>query len=278
VKKKKVMIATNLYQVDPIVYSGHLQMLYRFGKEQDLEIIFHAPWRVPIDVARNNAAKFALYYECDYLFFYDDDMYFESGQDAVDLVKMAIENEDKIHILQGFAFIRGYPFRPMIFKLKTIAEGKKQMTPIDDWKEQIGEDGLIKCDAVGCCATVINTDLFKLTPEPWFQTGKTHTEDIYFCMKAQQYVKDLGIYCDPSKEIGHLLDKIILTKGNRDMLKEVYEKYKLNNVFLPDENFVDVMQQQAEMNAPINRKTHMNPLDENEVTFKFKEKEDASNL
>jgi hypothetical protein len=244
IKKKKVMVATNLYQVDPIVYSGHAQLFYRLGKaiENKLsnmaDIVFTAPWRTPIDKGRNDAAELALYYECDYLFFYDDDMYFPDANKIIQLIKRMIEDkEDRIHILQAEAFIRGYPFKPMLFKLYDVGENKK-MKAFEDYEDFIEEDGLVKCDAVGCCCTIIDTRLFKMTPKPWFVTGTGHTEDIYFCVKANHYNGGVGIYMDTNVSIGHLLDKIILTKENRPILKEIHEKYNLNQLLLPDPTFI----------------------------------------
>ena len=235
------MIATNLYDINPIVYSGHLDMFYQLGKCSDeFEIVFHAPWRTPIDKARNDAAIMSLYYECDYLMFYDDDMYFPTGKDIIKLLRRIV-NDDKITILQALAFIRGYPFKPMIFELKDIDEKKKKMMTIDDYKDKIDADGLVKCDAVGCCATIIDTKLFKMTPKPYFLTGEGHTEDIYFCVKAAQYVENVGIYCDTTIKIGHLLDKIILVEENRELLKKMHEDHDLNQLFLPDPTFIPMM-------------------------------------
>ena len=237
-KKTKVLVATNLYQIDPVCYSSHLSMFYQLGKVSDeFEIVFHGPWRLPIDNARNNAAKVALKLECDYLLFYDDDMYFPTAQD---IVKMLRKVRDRIHILQALAYVRGYPFKPMCF-LKEEHGGNHRTGFFDDWKDHIDENGLVKCDAVGCCGTVIDVRLFKLTPEPWFHTGKMHTEDVYFCIKTQQFVGNVGCYMDTTIKIGHLLEKIILTDGNKDMLKKIYEEYQLNQLFLPDPTFVEQM-------------------------------------
>ncbi len=241
-KKKKILVATNLYDINPIVYSGHLDMFYQLGKNsEEFEIVFHAPWRTPIDKARNDAATMAIFYDCDYIFFYDDDMYFPKGIDIVNLFRRIV-NDDKISILQALAFIRGYPFRPMLFKMQDIEEGKKKMMPFDEYKDLVDEDGLVKCDAVGCCATIIDVQLFKMMPKPYFLTGEQHTEDIYFCVKACNYVQNVGIYCDTNIKIGHLLDKIILVEENRDLLKKIHVEHDLNQLFLPDKTFIPLLE------------------------------------
>lgn len=277
-KKIKVLIAMNLYQIDPVVFSSFLSVFYQLGKVSDeFEIVFHGPWRLPIDVARNSAATAAMRLECDYLLFLDDDMYFQTAKDIVKLIRTIRDSNDKIHILQALAYVRGYPFKPMCF-LKS-KYGEDQRTGFfDDWKDHIDENGLVKCDAVGCCGTVIDVRLFKMTPEPWFLTGKMHTEDVYFCIKAQEFVGNVGCYMDTTIKIGHLLEKIVLTDGNRDILLKVYEEHKLNQLFLPDPNFVELMKtnnfgnsvavDEIQRENPLEVLTKENPL---EVLTKKKE-------
>ena len=265
-KKIKVMIATNIYFVDPVVYSSHLDMFYKLGKVSDeIEIVFFGPWRLAIDRGRNNAAYYALRWECDYLFFYDDDMYFPTGNDIVKLIRTIRDSGDKIHILQALAFIRGYPFKPMCFKKEEI-EGQQRMIDFEDYEKHIQEDGLVKCDAVGCCATIIDTKLFKMIPEPWFVTGTGYTEDIFFCVKSQQFAGNVGIYMDTTIKIGHLLEKIILTEENRNGLKKMHEEYKLNQLFLPDPEFVSMIQ----VAGKFDEEQRLNPL-EMKDEFLYKE-------
>jgi hypothetical protein len=244
-KKTKIMVATNLYQIDPIVYAGHLQFFFRLGKARE-DIVFLGPWRSPIDKSRNDAATLAMYWDCDYIFFYDDDMYFPDAGDLLKMIDRIRTSNDTIHILQALAFIRGYPFKPMMFK-KVLLEDRWRMEAYEDYEDHIQEDGLVKCDAVGCCATIIDTKLFKMIPQPWFETGQHNTEDIYFCAKAAHYIGGLGIYTDTTVEIGHLLDKIILTKSNRDILKKIHEEYNLNQLFLPDPTFIPMMKASRSM-------------------------------
>jgi hypothetical protein len=240
-KRTKVMVATNIYQIDPVVYSGHLHMFHALGKADDeIETIFFGPWRMAIDMGRNNAAARALRWDCDYLLFYDDDMYFPRGSDIVKMIKKIRDSNGEISAIQALAFIRGYPFKPMCFKAVDV-EGTKTLSTYDDYKEHIQEDGLVKCEAVGCCATIIDCNLFKMTPQPWFMTGQGHTEDIYFFVKAQQFVGNVNIYMDTTVEIGHLLDKPILTESNVPILKSLFEGNNINQLFLPDPNYVPMI-------------------------------------
>lgn len=236
--KKRLLISTVLYNVHPIVYSSHLDMFYRVGKNlPDYDVIFYSPNRVPIDSARNAAVRYALDEECDYLFFYDDDMFLHP-----DVVQRLLNrmDEDKVHVVMARCYIRGYPYDPMIFKYKTIrAKGKKgddeevkTMVHFVDYKKYVRKDGLVKVDAVGCASTMIDMELFKLMPEPWFLTGSTHTEDVYFCIKAINYVENVGIFMDDTFESGHLMNRPLLTAQSRQVLTKL-TKEGLNDIFLP---------------------------------------------
>ena len=270
-KKPKLLIATNLYQIDPVVYSSHLDMFYKLGKmHEKYEIMFYAPWRVPIDKARNDAVALSVAANCDYLFFYDDDMWFEDGNTPITLLEQMIENPD-IHMLQGLAFIRGYPYKPMIFKFLDKGDRSKRLLTFDEYEDHIREDGLVEVDAVGCCATMINTEIFKMMPKPWFVTGEQHTEDIYFCVKAKNYVEEFKIFCDTKTKIGHLLDRAVLIDGNRKMLREMHELHNVNQLFLSEPSFVQNMSQTPHMMWE--RRDCLNPL---ELELPIREAKNAS--
>ena len=152
-----------------------------------------------------------------YLFFYDDDMVVHP-----DVVARLLDRVSKqeIHIISALVYIRGYPFKPMLFRF----DEPKYLGLFDYTEEDIEENGLISVDAVGCAATLIDCELFKLTPEPWFLTGKKHTEDVYFCMKAKDHIEGIKIYFDTQVECGHMLDKPVLTEVSRGILTELQNK------------------------------------------------------
>lgn len=253
-KKIRVMIATNIYKIDPCVYASHLNLFYRVGRDLNVDIMFSGPYRYAIDNARNFAASQALLGLCDYLFFYDDDMYiFDPNVLKVMLKKMM--KRDDVHIMQAVAYIRGYPYDTMFFKLDK--DNDKQLEIYNDWKGHEDKDGLVRGDAVGCCATLIDCKLFKMMPQPWFQTGQKNTEDIYFCMKARDYIANVGVFLDTTVEVGHTLDRPILCSANREILKEIHEKYGLNQMFLPEPNFAKNIMLTKE---PLAKKEMENPL------------------
>jgi len=255
--RKRVMIATNLYQVDPTVYASHMNMMYRVGRNlPDVDIFFTAPWRMSIDNGRQLAVRSALQAECDYLFFYDDDMFLHPY--IVERMLKRFEENEEISILMAKAFIRGYPYEPMIFKY--VEKGALQI--YSDYEKDVRKDGLVKVDAVGCCSTMIDVNLIKLIPEPWFVTGKGHTEDVYFCVKAAEYAENVGIFMDTTIESGHLLDRPILTEYSRKILVELTEEHNLNQIWMPDESFVADIKYQKDPTAQAEYKNPIEKWDE----------------
>ena len=115
-------------------------------------------------------------------------------------------------------FIRGFPFDAMCFKY--IDDTHTHMDKFRYTDEDADEDGLVKCDAIGTPCTIMNMKLFKLIPKPWFLTGEFHSEDVYFCMKADKYVENLGIYVDTTIECGHLYDMAIINRATKEIMKK----------------------------------------------------------
>ena len=73
--RKKIMLATIVYDVGAIPYGSHLAMAYRAAKDlPDWDFHICGPHRLPIDKGRNMAVEAALVRDCDYIMFYDDDM------------------------------------------------------------------------------------------------------------------------------------------------------------------------------------------------------------
>ena len=252
------MVATNLYDIDPGVYASHMNMFYRLGRDMDVDLVFCGPFRYAIDNARNLAAKRALEFECDYLFFYDDDMYIMDANIIRIMVEKMIRRSD-VHIMQAVAYIRGYPFDTMFFKFTD--DEKHELKIFNDWQGKHDADGLVRGDATGCCATLIDCELLKLVPEPWFMTGQKNTEDIYFCMKAREYVQDVGVYLDTTVEVGHLLERAILNTASRRMLTEIHEKYNVDQLWQADKDFVNQAKNTVE---PLRPKEIKNPFEEDE--------------
>jgi glycosyltransferase involved in cell wall biosynthesis len=163
-----------------------------------------------IDACRNAAVKTALDANFDYVMFIDDDVLVPFDAWA------RLKSHDK-HIVAGWTVIRGYPYLNMFFRFKDGGLKNYNDLPIDT-KE------LTKVDAIGCSCVLIKCDVFKQIPPPYFVTGTHNTEDIYFCMKARDYVKDLEIYVDPLVKTPHMLAMEAVTPENRAFRKAFDEQ------------------------------------------------------
>lgn len=211
---RNLCISSVLYQIDPLVYSTHLSMMYRAGRNlKDWNIVFTGRWRMAIDEARNFAADVALQSECEYLFFYDDDMLLHS--DVLERLVNRMETTDA-DIVMAKTWVRGHPFNPMCFRF--INKEKTGLSIYDYKKEDILENGLVKVDAVGAACTIMKVELFKNMSRPWFFTGQNNTEDVYFCLKAREVYENVNIYVDDTFSCGHLFDKRVITEESRQNL------------------------------------------------------------
>lgn len=222
----RIMVAVNvLTEIDSQVYPSHLQHMFRLGRNTDYEIMLYTPRRMAIATARNEAAKAALKNDCDYLFFYDDDMDLHP-----DTLKTLISRDKDI--IMGLCNIRSYPYRPMVFKwvdkedeftrIGDIKTKGKLITFWEDCEKHKNEQGIIEnVAAVGCACTLIKTEIFKYLEPPYFYTGTQNTEDCYFCVKAFNAIENLTIAVDTTVSAGHILkDKDILYPATAEFLRK----------------------------------------------------------
>lgn len=227
---KKILVSCNiLTEVDGQAYPSHIVNAFRMGRDTDCEFMFHSPRRMPIASARNSAVEAALAHNCDYIFFYDDDMELD-----VNTFKTLLSRDKDI--IMALCYIRGYPFKPMVFKwidgeefATKIADTKIEGKAISLWgdcEESVSANGLIEnVAAVGCAATLVKVDVFRKIDHPWFYTGTANTEDVYFCIKAQSKIPGVSIAVDTTVPAGHVLkDKHILYPANAKMLKRWAEE------------------------------------------------------
>jgi hypothetical protein len=206
---RKTFIGINtLTAVEQPAYASHLNLFYRLGKHfPDDHFGLFTPRRMSIDRMRNSLAKLAIEGEYDYIAFIDDDVIVPN--DMFD--KMFAADVD---IIAGWTLIRGYPFDNMFF---TFGD-ERALGPA---KGQDRDGKTLDVDAIGFSTALIKVDLLRKIPPPWFVTGPTNTEDIYFCLKARQHVPNCTIKVDKSIETGHILGPEIIGPWN---VRE-YKKY-----------------------------------------------------
>ena len=217
----KVLLAVNtLAGVNSQVYAAHLNLAYRIGKETGDEFMLYNASRMSIDRFRNQAGAFALQAECDYLMFLDDDVIVP--RDTYTLLK-----EADVDVVTPLVYIRGYPFKPMMFKSLNFGN-ETGLTTYDDWesvlKIQSSSPHMLECAAIGFSCALIKTSLLKKVPPAWFVTGTNHTEDVYFCVKARQILDNaVSIFVDTRIHAGHLLDPEFITYEMRQNLVDFYD-------------------------------------------------------
>lgn len=209
--KDIIVVGTNsLTESQYPAYTNHCQLWFRFGRQYpQYQFAFCNPSRMSIDRMRNMTAKVALEMEAKYILFIDDDVLVPFDG----LKKLITLDAD---VAAGKVVIRGYPFDWMVF------------SPIDNegvggcnaYKE-LPEEGIMDVGAVGFSFCLIKTEVLKKMAAPYFVTGATWTEDIYFCLKAKQANPELTVKVDCSVDCGHILWPETMNSTNRT----AYMKY-----------------------------------------------------
>lgn len=226
----------NLTHVEQMAYANHLQLFYRLGVMKghadrdgdEVEFVLFNPRRMSIDRMRNTAAKMAMEYDLDYLWFIDDDVLIPSAWNNKPFNSFKILHDSNKDVCAGVTLVRGYPFHPMIFNY-TDAAYKKNSFVVDYAEKANKDNGLLECDAVGFSCCLIKVSLLKKMIPPYFVTslpglGYSHTEDVYFCKKAKEQVSDVQIYVNTRVRTAHILGPEVIEPGNIELWKEFEEK------------------------------------------------------
>lgn len=225
-ERQKIVIGVNsLVSTVHAAYSNHMQLFYRLGRSYpNIDFCFVNPPRMSIDRMRNLAAETALDIEASHLLFIDDDVLIPQPFDFLDkLLKL------KVPIAAGNVLIRGYPFNYMFFHYTDNRQGLVQFKKLPKGHKP----GPLAVDAVGFSCCLIETDLLRKLPKPYFITGVSNTEDVYFCYNARLKYPDLPIVVDTSIECGHILWNEVIEPSNKKAYTEYFEK--LNGKPMEDE-------------------------------------------
>lgn len=178
-----------------------------FGKEND-EFMFYFVQlgRIFTPKAREEAAKKAVEYGCDYLFFIDDDMICPD-----DLFLKLYKHMDKADVVAPLAFTRNPPHNPVLYaSIEGWDAVNKTEYFINNTVMNYPKKKLVQADAVGFGAALIRVDMFRKIKQPWFMSSEGTGEDILFCYK----VKKVGgkVFMDTSVCIGHVSHPTIITE------------------------------------------------------------------
>lgn len=164
--------------------------------------------RLMPDMARNKLAQMAIDYGFTHLLVLDDDMVYDD-QDII--TKLVAHNKDIVGVR---AYTRSAPHYPCVFYSGGAG---------DEFYQEVDFDcvGLREVDALGMSMCLINVDVFRKVPGPWFEFGKVKIlgkgdehfgEDVYFCKKAKE--AGFKVYCDTNIEIAHVGENKIVTRDS----------------------------------------------------------------
>lgn len=220
----KILIGINtLTSVSNNIYGNHIQVISNLRhKLPDWQFALFTPHRMSIDRMRNEAAKVALENDFDYLLFIDDDVLV-----PLDGVQKLLDSG--YDVIAGWTIIRGYPFENMFFKwtdekknaLKKVTDEEIKETQKTEYKGII--TSIMPCNAVGFSLCLIKVSLLRNIPKPYFVTGPFNTEDVFFCIRAQEFVQDVSIGVHLDVKTGHLLDPEPVTPENVAQMRKAYE-------------------------------------------------------
>lgn len=200
-----------------------MKLFYHLGRRQtDYDFMQLFAQRMSIDRFRNWAAAAAQIHKCKYLIFIDDDM--KLPTDAADKLIEGVVNGG-YHILAALTYIRGYPFKIMSFKFDLLSGRKRLVNLTQSDVEGVPAGGIIPCEAIGTAVCMIDVDVFRQIPKPYFLTGPHGTEDIYMCCKAKELIPSCKIGTHTGVQTGHLIEPESISHSTRAALMAYYEQY-----------------------------------------------------
>ena len=239
---KKHKIET-VQQKEPYVFIGvpsvSEKLDYRFWLSTVTQNLnFKHAWAPPIirempDMARNKLAQMAMDNGCTHVLYLDDDMVYD---DQNLFIKLLQHDKDIVGVR---AYTRKPPHYPCVF-YKTEAGFYQEM--------DFDSCGLREVDGLGVAALLVNLEVFRKMPEPWFEFHQVKVlgrgqdrfgEDLYFCDKAKQL--GFKVWCDTDIETAHVGDNQIITRkshhaaiGKKVIRLKNESKINLNKYLLYD--------------------------------------------
>ena len=160
--------------------------------------------------SRNQLTEIARASECEYIFFLDSDMTFQS-----DILKRLLEDAEKenLDIVTGLAFTRRLPIRTAIFKkCEYSTDENGQIFPDAINYNDYPRESLFPVAACGMAGCLIRMscvdDVLKHYGLP-FSPAQGWGEDLSFCIRA----RELGHqpHCDSRVKLGHI-GKMVVTE------------------------------------------------------------------
>jgi hypothetical protein len=208
----------------------HGEWIKKMGDEV-FEFWFLNVGRIFTPAAREEAAKKAIEYGHDYIFFVDDDMICPD-----DLFLKLYRHRHVADIVCPLAFTRNPPYRPVLYSsLEGWDPVSKSSYFINNVVTKYPRNKLVETDACGFGAALIKTWMLKKIQPPYFMSSEGTGEDILFCYKAKKV--GARVFMDTSINIGHLGHPQIITEEFVDSFRKTvdpdndkrypdFEKYK----------------------------------------------------
>lgn len=173
--------------LDPVNTTGFSEIPQDFGNTTFEFAISEEIKCSLVGTARQRTIEAAMTWGADYVLFYDADMLF--GTDI--FLRLLMSNKPLVGAL---AFTGREPITPVIYRFKDWslidhAEGKPKLSFTSDVVHDYEPNALQQVDAVGFGVVLIDTDVFRVIPAPWFgnETSRGVGEDIYLCALARLY-------------------------------------------------------------------------------------------
>lgn len=168
-------------------------MSLKFLPNIDVDINVIEGYQLPF--ARNRIVENALQKNVDFLLFIDADMIFPSDL----FTKLYSHN---LPIINSLAFRRIQPHYPCIFNWNINTNCYETVSYTN---------GLKEVDATGMAGILINTEVFKNLPKPWFYYDQHQfSSDLTFCKNAKQ--AGYKIMIDTDLKLGHIGEEVIITE------------------------------------------------------------------
>lgn len=199
---------------------GHLEERMKLEKASPrFEFYQVVIGRMHVHVAREEMAKKALFAGADYLLMIDDDM--TCPDDMFE--KLYATGKD---IVAPLAFTRNFPHKPVAYR---CVDGWDPVSNCDTFTNfsimNYPKDKLFQVDAVGFGAVLINMDVIRKMPSPWFMNPYKTGEDIYFCYEAKKY--GFTTWMDSRVKLGHVSHPIVVTE------EYVEQQWKAHDMQVP---------------------------------------------
>jgi hypothetical protein len=162
------------------------------AQRKDIELRLHFVRGTLLPQSRHELVMMALAQDCTHILFLDSDMTFPKDT----LVRLLAHREPLVAV--NYAK-RRQPIEPVA--MTTNAE------PL---YVEPGVDGLVEAGAVGMGIMLIDLDVFRRVPAPWFQLGFHSkggfyvSEDVYFCSLVREHGVTALIDNALSREVTHL--------------------------------------------------------------------------